>query len=70
MLIRSRVAQIKFGSRKGKVVKRPALGNIDGSDTDGLAQRPPMAGPMIVPIDHTKGITVYARAVNVSSTAF
>ena len=34
----------------------------EGRDTTGLASVPPMAGPMIVPIDHTNGITAYARA--------
>ena len=62
MLPRSRDAQIRFGRRYGKVVKRPLGGKIDGRDTDGFANVPPIIGPMIVPIDHTNGSTAYARA--------
>lgn len=33
----------------------------------GLAKKPPIAGPIMVPIDHTKGITAYARAFDFSA---
>ena len=36
---------------------------MEGIETEGRASVPPMAGPMIVPIDHTNGITAYAFAV-------
>ena len=41
----------------------PVGENRDGRDLEGFAKVPPIAGPMIVPIDQTKGITAYARAV-------
>lgn len=37
-------------------------GKTEGMETEGLANVPPIAGPMIVPMDHTNGITAYARA--------
>lgn len=49
------------------MAKRPEGGNSQGRDTDGFANMPPMAGPIMVPIDHTKGMTAYARAVEFSS---
>ena len=48
------------------MANRPEAENSDGKDTDGFASKPPIVGPMMVPIDHTKGITAYARAVDFS----
>lgn len=41
----------------------PVGEKTEGMETEGRAKVPPIAGPMIVPIDHTNGIIAYARAV-------
>lgn len=65
MLTMSKAAQIKLGRRKGKVAKMPSGEKRDGRDLAGSANVPPIAGPMMVPIDHTNGMTAYARAIPV-----
>lgn len=45
------------------MAKTPVGEKAEGIETAGRAKVPPMVGPMIVPIDHTNGITAYARAV-------
>lgn len=62
MLTRSNAEQIRLGRRKGNLPKMPVEEKRSGMEMAGLAVRPPMAGPMIVPMDQTKGITAYARA--------
>ena len=42
----------------------PVGEKTDGMETEGLAKVPPIAGPIIVPMDHTNGITAYARAMD------
>ena len=44
------------------MAKTPVGEKTEGMDTEGRAKVPPIAGPMIVPIDQTNGITAYARA--------
>lgn len=58
----SRPAHIKFGSRYGKVLKIPSGEKMFGKVTVGSANVPPIAGPIIVPILQTNGMTEYARA--------
>lgn len=70
MLIKRRVAQTRFGRRKGKVAKIPLGENMLGIDSAGFAKVPPIAGPMIVPILHTNGMTAYARAATVNSISY
>ena len=41
----------------------PVGEKYEGIEIAGLAKVPPIAGPMIVPIDQTNGITAKARAV-------
>ena len=41
----------------------PVGEKTEGKEMAGLAKVPPIAGPMIVPIDQTNGITANARAV-------
>lgn len=41
----------------------PVGEKAEGIEMVGLANVPPMTGPMMVPIDHTNGITAKARAV-------
>ena len=62
MLINSRPAHNKFGSRYGNVSKIPLGENILGNVVVGSANVPPMAGPMMVPMLQTNGMTEYARA--------
>ena len=38
-------------------------GKTEGIETAGRAKVPPIAGPMMVPMDQTNGITAYAFAV-------
>ena len=49
------------------MANRPVGENADGKFLAGSAKLPPIAGPMIVPIDQTKGITAYALAADISS---
>lgn len=56
--------QIKLGRRYGKLAKRSEGGNSQSTDTDGFAN---MAGPIVVTIDHFKGMTAYTRAVEFGS---
>ena len=49
------------------MAKTPVGEKREGRETEGRAKVPPIAGPMIVPIDQTNGITAYARAEIVSS---
>ena len=42
----------------------PVGENTEGMEIAGRANEPPMAGPMIVPMDQTKGITAYALATD------
>lgn len=44
------------------MAKMLVAGKKAGIETEGRAKKPPIAGPMIVPIDHTNGITAYALA--------
>ena len=66
MLTISSAAQMRLGRRYGKWAKTPWGENREGRDLAGCAKVPPIAGPMIVPIDHTNGITAYARAFDIS----
>lgn len=66
MLSRRNVAQIRLGSRNGKTAKTPLGENKEGNVLAGFAKDPPIAGPIIVPIDQTKGMTANAFAVKVS----
>ena len=65
-LRRSKAEQTRFGRRYGKRAKMPVGEKIEGMDIAGRANRPPKAGPMIVPMLQTNGITAYARAGDVS----
>lgn len=56
-----RHADAKFGSRKGYFFQNSELPKICGCLSAGRANDPPKAGPKIVPIVHTKGITLKAR---------
>ena len=49
------------------MAKTPVGEKREGRETEGRAKVPPIAGPTIVPIDQTNGITAYARAEIVSS---
>jgi hypothetical protein len=66
MLIIRRHAHKRFGRRYGNRPKMPVLENVSGNEVLGSANVPPIAGPIIVPIDHTKGRTEYARAIIIS----
>ena len=48
------------------MAKTPVGEKREGRETEGRAKVPPIAGPMIVPIHQTNGITAYARAEVVS----
>ena len=47
------------------MAKIPLGANKEGRDLAGRAKVPPIAGPIIVPIDQTKGMIAYARAVDI-----
>jgi len=66
MLTTKKDAQTRFGRRYGNRPNKPSREKVPGNDWDGSAKVPPIAGPMIVPILQTKGITEYARATEVS----
>jgi hypothetical protein len=55
MLTRSMAAQMRFGRRYGKRWKSEPVGNRWGYDSWGSAKRPPIMGPMMVPMLQTKG---------------
>jgi hypothetical protein len=55
--MRSNEEQIRFGKRYGNLPKTPVALNTEGKVWAGSAKYPPIVGPMIVPIDHTKGST-------------
>lgn len=63
MLIKSMAAHRRLGRRYGKWAKMPVGEKMEGIEMTGLAKVPPIAGPMIVPIDQTNGITANARAI-------
>ncbi len=44
----------------------PVGEKTEGMEIEGLEKVPPIAGPMMVPMDQTNGITAYARASIVS----
>ena len=54
MLMQSSAAQMRFGRRYGKVAKMPVGEKREGSESEGRAKVPPIAGPMIVPTDYLK----------------
>lgn len=63
MIERSRInAHRRLGRRYGKDAKMPFGEKRDGKFSAGLAKHPPIDGPIMVPIDHTKGITAKALA--------
>lgn len=44
----------------------PVGEKTEGMEIEGLAKVPPIAGPMMVPLDQTNGMTAYARAAIVN----
>lgn len=57
--------QIRFGKRYGKRPKMPSAEKRPGKLFTGSENKPPIDGPMIVPTDHTNGMTAYAFATNI-----
>lgn len=62
ILMSSKPAHIKFGSKYGNVLKIPLDEKMLGNVIVGSAKVPPMAGPIMVPMLQTNGMTEYARA--------
>lgn len=58
---------MRLGRRYGYRAKRPCREKLSGKFSAGWQKYPPIAGPMIVPMLHTKGMIAYARAISLSA---